>query len=656
VKGYQCQIAPAESHEPNRCVLCKDEDGDGLLAVECGGGDCDDNNRDVKPGVIEQCTNELDDNCDGKTDSEDPACTCNTGDTQTCTGAGVCPGSKRTCAAGSFGPCTPPTEICDGMDNDCDSETDEGAGRVCVFGATQDCTTSCSTAGTRTCSNTCTWGPCRGTEVCNGQDDNCDNQTDETFECKSGAIVACTSSCGSTGTAVCDDTTCTRGACEPPDEQCDGVDNDCSNGADDIFTCAKGAPGTASCATTCGTQGVMVCNDTCAAFDRCQAPAEVCNAADDDCVGGPDDGLSSGARRLHSNSVTQPAYAAAAVAGGGDVGYAFAANGDLFVGVAQASALSNPTTAPRTQVTTRSDADAREPDVALGAQTLAVAWREAAIAGAPEIRLALVRRQDSSLAVAEQVIGTARSSTRPRIAWSADGGGRYAISWIDGSDNLTIALYSETGAVIAAARVIVAGVNAAAYAAAIARHPGGGGFSVVAPMTSAQDGSVIPRVRRVSADGQLLSDDVALTSSVSGKLVGSEPVELASAGDRYMAAFLVVETNNTRAVVQASWPASGSPAAAQRVSPVGALVSGYVQLAAQPDGFAVSWTEVSTSPLLKAASSYSGGALRFRRLDEINGTEYVPGNALDAAPAFDGASYWFIWTDNGRVILRRLCP
>jgi len=69
-------------------------------------------------------------------------------------------------------------EICDGYDNDDDGEADEDF--VCVRGQTRSCTTSCDSTGTQACDSSCAWGSCEPpSETCNGVDDDCDGEVDE---------------------------------------------------------------------------------------------------------------------------------------------------------------------------------------------------------------------------------------------------------------------------------------------------------------------------------------------------------------------------------------------------------------------------------------------------------------------------------------------
>jgi hypothetical protein len=106
--------------------------------------------------------------------------------TNTCqVGRLVCSGGGWQCAA----PVAPKAEVCDGRDNNCDGQTDEGTlpGVGAQCGANQPpCTTGLVTcaAGKLTCSGGVPGAP----EVCNGVDDNCNGSIDEYV----GLASACT--------------------------------------------------------------------------------------------------------------------------------------------------------------------------------------------------------------------------------------------------------------------------------------------------------------------------------------------------------------------------------------------------------------------------------------------------------------------------------
>jgi len=117
------------------------------------------------------------------------ACVCNpwaieTQASTTCSvanGEGSCPGTRR-CTEDGLSECDaaiPKAEICDGKDDDCDGQTDEGVPESpCdVTNGLGTCpgVTSCQ-AGTPKCV-----GPAAEAEACNGKDDNCNGATDEDF-------------------------------------------------------------------------------------------------------------------------------------------------------------------------------------------------------------------------------------------------------------------------------------------------------------------------------------------------------------------------------------------------------------------------------------------------------------------------------------------
>ena len=95
-----------------------DFDGDGFTLCQ---GDCYDDDSHVYPGAPELC-NGYDDNCDGQIDEGLGSTTCGTGACQV-TVSNCLSGHPQTCTPG-----TPATETCNGIDDDCDGQIDEDFG------------------------------------------------------------------------------------------------------------------------------------------------------------------------------------------------------------------------------------------------------------------------------------------------------------------------------------------------------------------------------------------------------------------------------------------------------------------------------------------------------------------------------------------------
>ena len=214
--------APADATAP-----VKDADGDGWCAGSAtgcpnGNGDCDDHDPAVHPSAQEVC-NGVDDDCNGWTDDGigtvwyDDA----DGDGWGDPGPGVL--SMSHCASlpghatqaddcDDSNPLAHPgaVEVCDGIDNDCNGNTDEG----CIENVDQDGDGACDANvlcldNMGGCPGGC--GDCNDSdalvfpampEACDGVDNNCNGKTDEGCPatcgdgvCETNETIACVSDC-----------------------------------------------------------------------------------------------------------------------------------------------------------------------------------------------------------------------------------------------------------------------------------------------------------------------------------------------------------------------------------------------------------------------------------------------------------------------------
>ncbi|MSP24030.1 MAG: hypothetical protein EXR75_02475 [Myxococcales bacterium] len=277
-------------------VAFKDADADGVVDLACGGGDCNDLNPNVHPGLAENCTDAADNDCNGVADCFDPACAlapkcgcvplpsgenCTNGKDEDCDTTvdcndADCIGTPACgCAANELGNCA------DGIDDDCDGPTDcadsdcfgeaicqcQSQPEICGNSADEDCDLLIDCAD-KDCQGTssCLCFPPGVPETCaNATDDDCDKKVD----CGDPDCAASVS-CKSCMQEICDN----------------GKDDDCDNAidcADDA--CAFAAvcqPTQEKCNNSLDddNDGLVDCADPeCAANPTCAALQEYCNTA-----------------------------------------------------------------------------------------------------------------------------------------------------------------------------------------------------------------------------------------------------------------------------------------------------------------------------------------------------------------------------------------
>jgi len=301
-------------------ALCNGQDGDcdgdtdeGFVAepTTCGQGVCASTGvRTCASGVagntcvakqpqsnVDTTCDGVDQDCSGTADEDWVAI-------QTTCGTGACASTgKLECSAGEpTDTCVPKAPLaasdttCDGVDDDCDGDTDEDyvvAISSCGVGA-------CGAVGQVTCDDgdlvdDC--APLSPTSItdaaCDGVDLDCDGETDEDFV---GQSTTCgVGACVAFGQVTCVEGSPTDGcvAGEPADDDatCDAEDDDCDGDGDEDFVGSDTTCGVGACI---GNVGLVVCvrgdtQDTCDPLAG--ATDELCNGVDDDCDGRTDDGF-----------------------------------------------------------------------------------------------------------------------------------------------------------------------------------------------------------------------------------------------------------------------------------------------------------------------------------------------------------------------------
>ncbi|MFT6017305.1 MAG: hypothetical protein ACI9CQ_000078 [Saprospiraceae bacterium] len=342
-------ISPGEPEIPNNAV---DENCDGIaLMIDVdmdtynSDVDCDDNNPAVNPGATEICDG-IDNNCDGMidegltfviyyadTDGDGFGDLNTTLDTCTITAPMGYVSNSTDCddTNNMLNPSI--TETCDGIDNNCDGQTDEGFTQVTyyqdldgdTYGNANDSITTCGTPPMDyVLDNT----DCDDfefninnsiTEICDGIDNNCDGQIDEGFTLfayfqdndgddfgdDSQMIISCESVTPvgySDSGGDCNDNNNIIYPGAP--ELCDGLDNNCNIDADEgltftVYYIDADNDGYGSLDLTISSCSATPDPGYAATFDDCDdgnsdinpGAMEICDNIDNNCDGQTDEGM-----------------------------------------------------------------------------------------------------------------------------------------------------------------------------------------------------------------------------------------------------------------------------------------------------------------------------------------------------------------------------
>ena len=310
--------------------------------------DCDDDDATVNPGADELCDG-VDNDCDGLIDDDDPdlsgASTWyldSDGDGHGDPGAGATTCLQPSDHVDQAGDCddadatvhSGADELCDGVDNDCDGDTDEADaidpstfyadGDGDGYGDPWSTTTACSVpsgyvADDSDCDDTDVAVNPGASEVCDGVDDDCDGLVDQDDPSLAGSATwyldsdgdgygdpsVTTAACFQPSGHVADASDCDdadASANPGADELCDGVDNDCDGATDEADAIdastfygdgdgdGYGDPSstTAACSAP---SGFVADSDDCDDGDAAINPgaSELCDSVDNDCDGLVDD-------------------------------------------------------------------------------------------------------------------------------------------------------------------------------------------------------------------------------------------------------------------------------------------------------------------------------------------------------------------------------
>lgn len=313
-------------------------------------------------------------------------------------------------------------------------------------GDPSDCATSCGSTGSRICGEGCAWGECAPPdETCNGLDEDCTEGPDNGFPCVQGLATACTTECGSEGTGTCgaDCALPDPGDCAPPDEACNGLDDDCDGDPDEVFECVLGTEGV-PCVNPVGVAGTMDCDPACL-WSPCCGAEDCGNGYDDNCDGAVDEPGRMGSQIRVTND---PALSArvSPVWTGSEIALAWhdTRDGATEIYLARTSALGEKIGSD-VRITDSAGA-ASQPSLRWTGSELAAVWSDTRDGNA-EIYFARISAAGDRIGDEVRITDDPGASTAATIQWT---GSQFAVLWTDDrpgppNSEIYLALISSSG-------------------------------------------------------------------------------------------------------------------------------------------------------------------------------------------------------------------